>query len=235
MSHAAAPLAALLFDVDGTLAETEEIHRLAFLDAFAEAGLDWDWTVDRYRELLRVTGGKERIRRFLDETGATPSTFSDDRVARLHARKTEHYGRRIAEGRVTLRPGVEALLRRARAEGLRLAIVTTTARPNVAALLEATLAGEGMAFFETMVCGDEVAAKKPAPDAYLAALARLRLPPEACLVFEDSANGLAAARAAGLATIVTPGVYTAHESFAGAARVLADLSAFDLGEWTAAR
>lgn len=231
MSRTAAPLSALLFDVDGTLAETEEIHRLAFLDAFAEEGLDWDWNVDLYRALLKTTGGKERIRRFLDETGVDRAAFPDHRVARLHARKTEFYGRRIAAGRVSLRPGVERLLREARDRGLRLAIVTTTARPNVAALLEATLPGEGAGLFETMVCGDEVAAKKPAPDAYREALARLALPPAAGLAFEDSMNGLAAARAAGLATIVTPGVYTAHETFADAAEILPDLAAFDLAAW----
>lgn len=232
MPRPATPLSALLFDVDGTLAETEEIHRLAFLEAFAEEGLDWDWSVERYRALLKTTGGKERIRRFLDETGVARDAFPDDRVARLHARKTELYGRRIAEGRVTLRPGVERLLHEARDRGLRLAIVTTTTRPNVDALLEATLPGRGSVLFETMVCGDEVAAKKPAPDAYLEALARLNLPPEACLVFEDSMNGLAAARAARLAAIVTPGVYTAHETFVDATEILPDLAAFDLSSWT---
>lgn len=224
-------LDALIFDVDGTLAETEEIHRLAFDDAFAEAGLPWHWDVDLYRELLRTTGGKERIRRFLDMRGIAPSTFPDDRIAELHVRKTALYGARVAQGRITLRPGVEPLLREARRRGLRLAIATTTSRPNIETLLGVVFGDEGTSLFETMVCGEDVVVKKPAPDAYLEALRRLDLPAAACLAFEDSANGLASARAAGLRTIVTPSLYTNHETFEGAADLLPDLGAFDLAAW----
>jgi HAD superfamily hydrolase (TIGR01509 family) len=225
------PLAALIFDVDGTLAETEEIHRLAFDETFAEAGLPWRWDADLYRVLLRTTGGKERIRRFLDLRGVAPESVSDARIAELHARKTALYGARIAEGRVALRPGVAALLAAARDRGLRLAIATTTSRPNIEILLDVVFGAAGATMFETMVCGEDVVMKKPAPDAYLEALRRLALPAAACLAFEDSANGLASARAAGLATIVTPSLYTGDESFEGAAAILPDLAAFDLAAW----
>lgn len=224
-------LSALIFDVDGTLAETEEIHRLAFDDTFAEAGLPWHWDVDLYRELLRTTGGKERIRRFLDMRGIAASTFPDARIAELHARKTELYVARIAEGRVALRPGVEAVLRDALARGLRLAIATTTSRPNIEILLDVIFGAEGRTLFETLVCGEDVMMKKPAPDAYFEALRRFDLPAEACLAFEDSANGLASARAAGLRTIVTPSLYTSHETFEGAAALMPNLSSFDLAAW----
>ena len=222
-------LRALIFDVDGTLAETEEIHRDAFNRAFAEDGLPWHWDVDLYRELLRVTGGKERIRRYLEMDGVGP-ILDDDRIARLHARKNEIYGETVRSGGCTLRPGVAELVRAARASGLRTAISTTTSRPNVDALLAATFPGEPD-LFDPIVAGEDVVAKKPAPDAYILAVEKLGLPVDACLALEDSRNGLTAARAAGLVTVVTPSLYTAHETFDGAARVISDLTDFDLEAW----
>jgi len=224
----AMPIAALIFDVDGTLAETEEVHRAAFNRTFAEAGLPWVWDVDLYRELLKVTGGKERIRRWLEMVGVDAPALSDADVATLHAAKNAIYGEIVRSGACTPRPGVEALVREARMRGLRLAIATTTSRANVEALLPATFGPDGPSLFEVAICGEDVVAKKPAPDAYLRALEDLRLPAEACLALEDSANGLAAATAAGLRTIVAPSLYTAHERFDGAEAVLADLAGFDL-------
>lgn len=222
---------ALIFDVDGTLAETEEVHRLAFGRAFAEHRLDWNWDVALYRDLLKTTGGRERIRRFCELFGITPANMPDDRVAALHRRKNEIYGELIASGACAARPGVVALVETARSKGLRLAIATTTSRANVAALLPAIFGAGGEDLFETWVCGEDVAVKKPAPDAYVEALRRLALPAEACLAFEDSANGVASATTAGLATIATPSLYTAHETFDRAAAVLPDLAAFDLAAW----
>jgi len=221
---------ALIFDVDGTLAETEEVHRRAFEQVFAEEGLPWRWDVDLYRELLRVTGGKERLRHYIDAHGATP-VLSDADIARLHLRKTEIYGDIIRAGGCALRPGVAELIAAARRAGLRLAISTTTSRPNVDALFAAVFGEVDPPRFDPIVAGEDVAAKKPAPDAYELALTKLGLPAEACLAFEDSRNGLAAARAAGLATIVTPSLYTAHESFDAAAAILPDLTTFDLAAW----
>lgn len=222
---------ALIFDVDGTLAETEEIHRAAFNRVFAEDGLPWRWEVDHYRELLRVTGGKERIRHHAALIGLAPDALDEARIGRLHARKNEIYGALVRGGACELRPGVEALIRDAAARGLRLAIATTTSRANIEALLAATFPADGDTLFETLVCGEDVAAKKPDPEAYVVALARLGLPADACLAFEDSTNGLAAARGARIRTIVTPGLYTAHERFDGAAEVRPDLTGFDLDAW----
>ena len=214
---------ALIFDVDGTLAETEEVHRAAFNRVFAEHGLDWNWNVDLYRELLKTTGGKERMRAYAKMVGAE---LDDAQIQRMHLAKNAHYGA-LTRGRATLRPGVEDLIRRGHAAGLKLAICTTTSRANIEALIEATLGAEGFALFDTIVGAEDAPVKKPAPDAYLLALKRLGLPAADCLAFEDSANGLAAARAAGIATVVTPGIYTAHETFEGAAVVLPSLEGFD--------
>ena len=219
---------ALIFDVDGTLAETEEGHRRAFNAAFVEAGLDWVWDVDLYRDLYRVTGGKERMRHYAIRRGVSTAELSDAEIARLHVRKNAHYAELVRAGQCPLRPGVERLIRASRARGLRLAICTTTSRVNIEELVEATLGADGLGLFEVVVSGEDVPAKKPAPDAYLSVLKALGLRPDECLAFEDSRNGLMAATAAGLETIVTPSLYTRHETFDGALLILADLSDFDL-------
>lgn len=223
-------LACLIFDVDGTLAETEEQHRIAFNEVFAAEGLDWSWDRDLYRRLLGVTGGRERIRYWLELSGEGQATFDDDRLAALHEAKNRRLAQRIVAGHCPLRPGVARLIEAARASGLRLAVATTTSRINIATLVRTAFGHEANAFFDTLVTGEDVRAKKPDPEAYLSVLERLSLRPEQCLAFEDSAIGLAAARAAGLTTIVTPSAYTLDEDFAGARVVLDDLSAVTLGD-----
>jgi HAD superfamily hydrolase (TIGR01509 family) len=207
---------ALIFDVDGTLAETEELHRRAFNETFAEAGLPWHWGRDDYRRLLTTTGGKERIARHLAEAGGPAAD-----IAALHAAKTRRYARLVAAGDLALRPGIAALMEGARAAGLRLAVATTTSRPNVEALAQAIWRRPAGAVFDAIAAGDEVAAKKPAPDVYLLALARLGLPAAACVAFEDTRNGLLSARGAGIACLVVPSVYSEGEDFAGALAVSA--------------
>ena len=214
-------LKALLFDVDGTLADTErDGHRPAFNEAFAETGLAWNWDQALYGELLAVTGGKERIRfyceRYAPEFLRQPDV--EARIRDLHAAKTRHYIKLCAQG-IPLRPGVRSLLREARRSGLRLAIATTTTPENVTALMPPDL----MAMFEQIGAGDTVPAKKPAPDIYEWVLARMALPPDACLAIEDSANGLKSSRAAGLATIITRTAYTDDQDFSSALALLPDL------------
>lgn len=219
-------LKALLFDVDGTLADTErDGHRPAFNAAFREFGLDWDWDVELYGKLLAVTGGKERMRYYIEAFRPDyerPADF-DDLVVALHQAKTRHYTRLLAEGGIPLRPGVRRLLAEARAAGLTLAVATTTTPENVTALLRHSLAEDGPDWFAVIAAGDIVPAKKPAPDIYTWALARLGLGPDACLAFEDSRNGIRASRGAGLRTVVTVNDYTRDDDFTGALAVLTDL------------
>jgi HAD superfamily hydrolase (TIGR01509 family) len=220
-------LAALLFDVDGTLADTErDGHRVAFNAAFAEAGLDWDWSVELYGKLLAVTGGKERIRHYLDRYNREfrlPDDL-DGFVAALHQSKTRHYTEMLAAGAIPLRNGVRRLLEAARAEGLRLAIATTTTPANVTALLRHSLAPNAEDWFEVIAAGDIVPAKKPAPDIFVWAMRQMALQPAQCLAFEDSRNGVLSARGAGIgAIVVTVNEYTRSDDFDGASLVLDQL------------
>lgn len=220
----AAPLpAALILDVDGTLACTEEAHRAAFNAAFAAAGLPWHWDVPLYARLLRVTGGRERILHYAEAFDPPAAAEARAGAAALHAAKNARYAAAVRAGAVRLRPGVARLLGEAGAAGVPLALATTTGRANAAALLEATLGPTGMARFAAVCAGEDVAAKKPDPEAYVRVLARLGADPARCVAFEDSGNGLRAARAAGLPCLVTPDPYTEGQDFAGALAVLSDL------------
>lgn len=219
-------LQALLFDVDGTLADTErDGHRVAFNAAFREYGLDWHWDVALYGKLLAVTGGKERMKYYVEHfhTEYVQPTDFNELVAELHRAKTRHYTEMLGRGEIPLRPGVKRLLHEARAAGLRLAIATTTTPENVTALLRHSLAEDASDWFEVIAAGDIVPAKKPAPDIYVWALQQLQLPPEACFAFEDSENGIRASLGAGLKTLVTINDYTHDHNFTQAAAVLSDL------------
>lgn len=208
-------LEALIFDVDGTLADTEEVHRQAFNAAFREHGLDWHWTASTYTGLLDVTGGKERIHHYLDSLGWR-KTRRDEVAAcvpALHRTKTGLYAAAISAGQIRLREGILSLLRNAREQGVRMAIATTTAPENVTALLHSVLGADGEAWFDVIAAGDMVRDKKPAPDVYLLALERLGAVAANCVAIEDSRNGLTAAKAAGLRTAVTPCQWTLHHDF----------------------
>lgn len=203
-------LRALIWDVDGTLAETErDGHRLAFNQAFAEAGIDRCWDVETYGRLLEVTGGKERILHDwkLRHPGAEVPASLAQGLGALHRRKNALYAQIVRRGDIALRPGVARLLREARAQGLRQAIATTTSRENCEVLLQATLGSEAGALFDGIVCGEDVRAKKPDPEAYVRALGILGLEAGDCLAIEDSRPGFLAARAARLPCLLVPGVY----------------------------
>jgi HAD superfamily hydrolase (TIGR01509 family) len=233
------PLHALIFDVDGTLADTENVHRTAFNTAFAEAGLDWHWNEELYTHLLEVTGGKERISHYWrmrpDYPALEPGTVAE-RVQRLHDLKTAAYVRLVAAGALQLRPGVRQLIDSARAQGLRLGIATTTSPANIEALLRSTLGAHWQAWFEVIEDASTAPRKKPHPQVYLQALQRLGLNASACLALEDSANGLLAATRASIPVVVTPNTFTAHQDFGAALRVLPGLEGVrvaDLRAWHA--
>jgi HAD superfamily hydrolase (TIGR01509 family) len=215
--------AALIFDVDGTLAETEELHRQAFNHAFVRRGLDWHWDRAVYKDLLRVTGGKERIRAYHGRR-ENASPLSDADIAELHRVKTAHYAELIETGCCPLRPGVTDLLTTAKARGQRLAIATTTSHGNIDALLSQALGMRWAADFDAIVAGDDVRDKKPAPDVYLEVLARLKLEASDCVAIEDSANGLIGASRANIPVLITRSMFFRDDDFSAARVVLDDLS-----------
>jgi HAD superfamily hydrolase (TIGR01509 family) len=215
---------ALILDVDGTLAETEEAHRQAFNTAFAGAGLDWRWERALYKELLRVAGGKERIRAFDTSRDGQPPLLSDSEIAELHRTKTRLYAELITKGGCPLRPGIRALLEAARQRDQSLAIATTTSRDNIDVLLSASLGKDWEKWFAAIVAGDEVTRKKPAPDVYLQVLSKLNLPAQQCLAIEDSGIGLAAAAAAGIPVLISRSAYFSEDDFSGAAFTIDDFT-----------
>ncbi|MBI5436868.1 MAG: HAD-IA family hydrolase [Nitrosomonadales bacterium] len=220
---------AIIFDVDGTLADTEDAHRLAFNKAFAENHLGWNWDVELYDKLLKVTGGKERIKYFVETClpdFQKPADY-DGFVKHLHAVKTSHYTAMLRAGHIPLRPGIKQLISDARQAGIALAIATTTSPENVSTLLEVGLGKNWADYFAANGCGDIVPHKKPAPDIYHWVLERLQLNASDCIALEDSENGLRSSLAAGIKTFVIVNHYTRNQDFTGAAAVFDDLSDLD--------
>jgi HAD superfamily hydrolase (TIGR01509 family) len=222
-------LRALILDVDGTLADTEEAHRCAFNDAFQQMGIDWNWSRPTYAHLLLTAGGKERLAAHIASLPISPAERRalGDRINDIHQAKTRIYTRMVLSGAVPLRDGVARLLDDAARSQVRLCIATTTTFANVEALLQTNLGDGALDRFAVIAAGDQVARKKPAPDIYEYVLGRLNASADECVAIEDSANGLAAAKAAGLRTIVTPSYWTRTEDFSAADLVLPSLGSAD--------
>ena len=224
-------LRGLLFDFDGTIAETERLgQRVAYNHAFAELGLDWNWDETLYGDLLSVAGGKERLRFYLQKY--RPELLDDaiesGLIIEIHRAKIRHFAK-IAPT-IPLRPGLLRLVREAHAAGVRIAIATTASKPGVEALLSQDPTLPPMV--SLIAANEAVDRKKPAPDVYLWALDRLGLKAADCVAIEDSNVGLRAALAANLPAIVTVSDYTAGEDFTGAGAVLSDLGELNQPAWS---
>lgn len=207
---------AVIFDVDGTLADTErDGHRPAFNEAFAAAGLPYRWGPAEYGALLAVPGGRRRIEHYLGTRGVTPQRAAD-LAAQLHADKTARFVERVRAGLVPARAGVTDLLADLRAAGVRLAVATTGSREWVTELLDGLFGPDA---FEVVITGTEVTVLKPDPAVYEQALTALRLPAAAVIAVEDSAIGVEAAVAAGLRCLVVTNDYTCDQDFSGATAV----------------
>lgn len=207
------------------MADTEEIHRRAFNAAFIKMALDWEWTPALYKKLLEVSGGKERIGYFLDtlDIAHTSRHALHASIPLIHSIKTRIYKEMVESGCVSLRPGIKRLLMAARQRGIKLGIATTTTMGNVEALLSSPVGEKTIKSFDAIGAGDLVEHKKPAPDIYNLVLSTIRVPRHECVAFEDSVNGLRAAKAAGLFTVVTPTQWNNDHDFSGADLLLPSL------------
>ncbi|HIF52287.1 MAG TPA: HAD family hydrolase [Thiotrichaceae bacterium] len=214
-------LKGIIFDVDGTIADTEEIHRQAFNQTFDEYDINWHWSVEDYRKILFISGGKERFRKFLneDETLKIRIENPESFVKELHKRKSEHYRSILKNGDIELRPGVIRLINEARDKGIQIGVATSSSMANLTTLFNKTLDMEPSELFNSIVTSDTVQDKKPSPAAYQCVLAGLGLEAESCVAIEDTQNGNLAALAAGLKTIITTHAYTIDNDFTGASIV----------------
>ncbi len=219
---------AVIFDCDGVLGDTEQHgHLVAFNQMWREFGVPWQWSVEQYGEKLRSGGGKERMAALFQEpeflsvfTPPTDEAARKELLAAWHKRKSALYREIVNTGRIPPRSGIKRLAEEALARGWKLAVASTSAQDSVEAMLRRAVGNELFARFATVLGGDIVPNKKPAPDIYLLAAARLGVAPEDCVVVEDSNNGLRAALAAGMKCVVTVSGYTRDEDFTGAALVL---------------
>lgn len=218
-------LRALIFDFDGTLADTEEAHRQAYERAFEEHRLPWRWPARRYRELLRVAGGKERLASFIRSLELPEEKRAKllESIPAIHRTKTERFAELVARRRIPPLPGVVRIVREAREAKLLLAIASTTTPANVTTLLPALFGRGAESWFATIASGDVVERKKPAPDIFELVLSRLGVPAESCVVFEDAEVGVAAAKAVGLFTVAVPNRWTSGQDLSAADLVLPSL------------
>jgi beta-phosphoglucomutase-like phosphatase (HAD superfamily) len=224
-------LQALIFDVDGTIADTEEVHRQAFNATFLAMDLDWNWSEAEYMALLEVSGGPERLAHYISSLRLN---LDEKRrlvglVPAIHREKTRLYYELISDGRAAARPGVARLMNEAREAGVKLALAATSTTADVEALVNTVLGPKALGWFGAVASADEVAQKKPAPDLYRRIVGTLRLAADACVAIEDSANGVLAAKAAGLTTIATPSRWTATQDFSQADLVQPSLEEPPLG------
>ncbi|MGH3832210.1 MAG: HAD family hydrolase [Pseudonocardiaceae bacterium] len=215
------PLRAVIFDVDGTLADTErDGHRVAFNEAFQAAGLHYRWSVAEYGELLATTGGRRRIEGYLRRSGHSPAEAAA-LAATLHRDKTSRFAALVRTGAIQPRPGAAELIAALRAEGVATAVATTGTGEWVLPLLDTLF---GLDAFDVVVTGSDVTDLKPQPAVYLETLARLGLSAAGAVAVEDSANGVHAALRAGLRCVAVVNGYTRDQDLSGAVAVLDDLA-----------
>lgn len=222
-------LKGIIFDVDGTIADTEEIHRQAFNHTFKEFDLDWYWSVEDYHKLLSISGGKERFKKCLKEDHELNSKVENPSffIKELHKRKSEHYRSLLASDDLQLRPGIIRLISEAQKKNILLGIATSSSTANLATLLRKTLNVNPADIFNAIVSSDLVTDKKPSPIVYQCVLAELGLTPDVCVAIEDTSNGNKAALCSGLRTVITTHAYTVNDDFTGASLVINNLGESD--------
>ena len=218
---------ALIFDCDGVLVDTErDGHRIAFNMAFTDKGIDVVWSIEEYKKLLKVAGGKERMKFYFNENG-WPAQFDDreELIISLHKQKTHFFMQLIESGDLPLRPGIKRMVDEAIANNIKLAVCSTSNEKSVRLIVELLLGKKRAGKFEAILAGDIVTRKKPDPEIYNLCIEKLNINPQNCMVIEDSRNGLMAAKAANFNCLITTNGYTADEDFTEA-----DIIVYELGD-----
>ncbi|QQO08102.1 HAD-IA family hydrolase [Breznakiella homolactica] len=219
-------LQALLFDCDGVLAETErDGHRVAYNRAMQDAGISEQWSPEEYAELVRISGGKERLRFFFEKNPEKfpPDIFGRDMIENIYSSKTVIFKEMVQEGLLLPRTGILRLITEAHEKNVLLFVCSTSHRESVETLIRKNYGDTCFGWFAGVFCGDIVARKKPAPDIYILAAEKHSLQPDRCCVIEDSRNGLLAAKNAGMHCVITRSYYTAGEDFSEADLVVSSL------------
>jgi len=210
--------------MDGTIIDTEKDgHRVAFNEAFARLGINTEWNIPKYHQLLQIAGGKERMKFYFQGEGMKylPAGKSiNDFVQQLHLLKTEIFVSLIESGKLPLRPGIKRIMQEANEKRILIGICTTSNEKAVKAIVNSLLAEIKIGF---ILAGDIVTKKKPNPEIYLLALQKTSLSCNEVLVIEDSENGLIAGKEAGIKVLVTVNEYTKNENLAGADAVVTSL------------
>lgn len=212
-------LKAIIFDMDGTLADTEELHRRAFNLAFRECACPLNWPRREYQQLLAISGGRERIFHCLRRAGVAAAE-AQRTTGQVHRRKSILYRQILIDGHIELRPGIRRLVEECRQAGMKLAIATSSSAENVDTLLRSTFGAAAGELFASVATCDEVTEKKPSPAVYRYTLAKLGLNAADCIVMEDTENGNTAALAAGMKTVITTHPLTVDNDFTGASLVI---------------
>ncbi len=228
---------AVIFGAIGTIVETSDLQRQAFNLAFTEAGLDWNWDIQTYRELLKINGGQNRIRAYGDSisvaANSAHTSVADLQIAALHRAKTRHYDALLENIPLHPRAGVVELIEACQREKIQTALCTSTSIENVTAIGRALASSLPFDQFATIVTVDLIDRPKPAPDAYLYCLQQLGLTASQVIAIEDTPSSLAAAKAADITTIATPGATTSDQDFAAADLVVADLTGITIDRLSA--
>ncbi len=219
---------AIIFDVDGTLVETEDLHRAAFNSTFQKWSLGWYWDKDMYKELLKVSGGKERLVHYQNLVKSNREYLNKETIIQIHNEKTMAYRQSLTTSELFFRPGVAKLIKQAQTKNIKLAIATATSKTNVDSLIKNIWKVPTEKVFNAVATNDEITKNKPSPEVYKLVLKKLQIEPKHCIAIEDSLNGLKSAKGADLRTIITPSSYTKNDNFALADIVLPSLINFNI-------
>ena len=219
-------LKAIIFDVDGTLAETEELHREAFNKTFREWELTWHWDTVIYTRLLKVSGGKERIQYYTKLFPDRSRLLEKKEINLIYQKKTQYYSESLGRNKLQLKPGVSSVIKEARRRNIKLAIATATSLKNVEALVKSIWKVQIKDMFCAVATGEDVSQNKPCSEIYHLVLKKLQIEAKHCIAIEDSLNGLLSAKGAGIKTIIAPSFYTKEEDFSQAETVLGSLNEF---------